>query len=634
MSKSHQSDDSIDWSYTITTEHARRRLTNILYMSLSEAENSLIDAPTSLGKTHTVASTRWTDYPHITGGEPVIHFHATAKTREDAAEMSKQASIKQKEVKSGLEVCPVALGDFDAELPSVGGKSASTWLETAVNHGGYEFHNAHRMLGTRIGYLPCETDDGCPSQSRWKALLRDDDGRPIHDIIHATYEFAYVEPLITNTNVIFDEQPAFNEEVRYSPQATSLQDSVNVLLGEYGDEMSWVNLVQAILDQNPARLSEYREALADGHVGPMYSSSGYSHRATNAVVEAFVEAKRTLLGRRYVGQARDTQVVLDEQGTLRQIHRPPDLSEARCVIGLDAYPSTRLWRLNTIENLQPRSVLSSHGQTRWRTERRGLNIVQVGQHTRSYTLGWRGKGREKAEAIISELRRQYGSAFRTSISSMAIEDDVRGMLADTGVENPETMHFGDLKSRNDFNEESIGLVVGCIDPGDDRILDLLALSGLNAVPKLDEGGGRKYGREFIGPDADAAAEFLASVRENNLAQAVGRYARNPEKRGSEATVYVWSDALSDSLTDDVVPGVISQATDLKDEIAQYLRREKAVTKKQVAEEVNISPTYAYEVLQKMADQGVVTISKGTGYYGADEYTYVAGTVQRSVDLGF
>jgi hypothetical protein len=43
-------------------------------------------------------------------------------------------------------------------------------------------------------------------------------------------------------------------------------------------------------------------------------------------------------GERYFGRTKDTLVVLDEQGTLRQIHQPPDLTEApraRDWVGLD-----------------------------------------------------------------------------------------------------------------------------------------------------------------------------------------------------------------------------------------------------------------------------------------------------------
>lgn len=632
MSTSDQSADSIANAHSLTTEQARRRLTNCLHRALSEQSNTLIDAPTSLGKTHIVASTPWSDYPEITGGQPIIHLHGTKETRREAAEMSRCAGVSYAELESGLDVCPTANGTSDTEISTIDGKSASEWLKDAVNRGGYEFHKAHRMLRSRLGELPCEKSGGCPSSQRWDEILNDEDEQR-YDVIHATYDFAYVEQFVEDANVVFDEQPAFNEEVKN--KAEFLKNSVNEVLSQSDAPLSWVNLVDGVLNRDESLLAKYREFFAQTSTSHSPSGLEYVHSRVQDIAEAVASAERVLDGNRYFGRINDTLVVLDEQGTLRQIHQPPDLSNTRCIIGLDAYPSLLLWRLNAVDDLELQAVLTPEERTRWRTERRGLQTVQVGRYARPYTRGWRGKyPSEKAEVVIDELRQHHGSEFRTSISSKAIEDDVRRMLSDAGVESPEMMHFGDLKSRNDFEEERVGLVVGCNDPGDDRILDLLAFCELNALPKLNEKGERDYGREFEGPDFDAAAEFLASVRENNLAQAVGRYARNPQDEDFDATVYVWSSALSDSLTDSVVPGVIKRVTDLKDEIEQYVRREGTVTKKQVAEEVDTGDSYAYEVLQELAEQGIVTVSKGTGYYGADEYQYVSGTLSPSVDLGF
>jgi hypothetical protein len=53
-------------------------------------------------------------------------------------------------------------------------------------------------------------------------------------------------------------------------------------------------------------------------------------------------------------------------------------------------------------------------------------------------------------------------------------------MFEAGVDDGEfaTMTYGEEKSRNDFAEETVGLVYGYIDPGDDYVLDLLAECGL------------------------------------------------------------------------------------------------------------------------------------------------------------
>lgn len=634
MSTDNIDSDSEATTTTVTTEDARQELNKQLREALSTRRNTLFDAPTSLGKTTAVATTPWREFPEVTGGRLVVHLHKTRRGRDDAEKMSEQAGIESRVLRSGLDLCPVAKGDHDDELLPVEGESASEWLKSTIRHGDYNFSEAHRRLTKRLGELPCEDGDGCSGRPSHDRLPLDDDDSPTVDVVHATHDFAYQRQLVEEANVIFDERPKFNEEIGET-EAGRLQRAIDDLFDESDDRLSWVNLVQAVLQGNDERVEKYGQFLDDECQERHSRPSKTNHKHTHAVAEALVNPRSCLGDKRHVGEGKGTQVVLDAQGALRQVHCPPDLSDARCVIGLDAHPALQLWRLNTVENLSLRRILSSSERQRWRRHRRGLRIVQVDDSTRSYTRGWRSKAAQaEAETLINELKRHYGSAFRTCISSKAIKSDVRRMLTDAGVTDPDLMHFGNLKSRNDFVDETVGLLVGCIDPGDDRVLDLLALRGLDARPKLDDDGERDYGREFVGPDADAAATFLASVREDNLAQAVGRYARHPRSGSSEATVYVWSAALPDHLTDEHVRGVISTVTALKEKIEQYVRDEGRVTTKQVVKYFDASRTHAYNVLQELAEQGVVSVSKGTGYNGADEYHYMSGSLGPSVDLGF
>lgn len=119
------------------------------------------------------------------------------------------------------------------------------------------------------------------------------------------------------------------------------------------------------------------------------------------------------------------------------------------------------------------------------------------------------------------------------------------------------------------------------DDGDDYVINLLAELDCDAWPaRVDpeefddpadahcgtcDGGGcsqgfdtglkREKGRGFDGLGADVAAEILASVRENRVAQAAGRYARNADDPDDSAIVYVQTDAVPDELGDVKVGGV-------------------------------------------------------------------------------
>lgn len=212
------------------------------------------------------------------------------------------------------------------------------------------------------------------------------------------------------------------------------------------------------------------------------------------------------------------------------------------------------------------------------------------------------------------------------------------MMVNEGIENHETLHYGEQKSRNDFAGENVGLLVGSIDPGDSYVLDTLALCGLDAEPERTEteSGGEKRveGRGFVGPDADAAMEILESVRQTNVTQSVGRYARNAGDSDSEAIVYVWTDVLPENMVDKQVPGATSSITNTKQDIEEFVQEQDCpVTKTEVADEVGVSGRYAWKTLKEMTAQGVVTRSKETGENGADEYESGSEDFLPSVDLG-
>lgn len=98
-------------------------------------------------------------------------------------------------------------------------------------------------------------------------------------------------------------------------------------------------------------------------------------------------------------------------------------------------------------------------------------------------------------------------------------------------------------------------------------------------------------------------------------------------------IYVWSDALPDDLTDEIVPGVVSKVTTTKEEIAQDVCREGRVTTRGVVERLDISRKHAWEVLSELKDQGVVKVVQNPDDGRVNDYEYISGTIRRSVDLG-
>jgi DNA-binding transcriptional ArsR family regulator len=316
-------------------------------------------------------------------------------------------------------------------------------------------------------------------------------------------------------------------------------------------------------------------------------------------------------------------VILDEDNRVRTIRAAPDLSLARCVVGLDAHPSAPLWQRNTRPDITTEQLLDADERRLWRRFERGLTVVQVGEATRPLASGeYFDEGGTRA--VLEHLHETYADAFRTVITASSVESRTKQLLREVGVKDSETMHYGEEKSRNDFRDETVGLVNGSIDPGDDYVLDLLAECGLDARPETveTEAGDvrRAHGREFVGSDAEAAREILASVRENHVAQAAGRYARSADDPTNTATVFVRTDAIPAVFADLQVPGVEWVATDTQRRVIEELRERTGATARELAEATGVTKRHVAKTLARLLDNGSVECREGAAKYGANVYS--------------
>ncbi|MDJ1433606.1 hypothetical protein QNM96_16285, partial [Halostagnicola sp. A-GB9-2] len=332
-------------------------------------------------------------------------------------------------------------------------------------------------------------------------------------------------------------------------------------------------------------------------------------------------------------------IVLDESNDVRSVRTVPDFGAARSVVGLDAHPATPLWQANTVPWIKTTDVLEPKQRQLWRRYERGLRVVQVGDATRPLSgdkaLEWLNE--DKLEVLLEHLVDEYGAQFRTAITTAQTEDRLAELMDEAGVDvkrdehgdAKNLMHFGAEKSRNDFANESIGLVNGCMDPGDDYVLDLLAELDLEAEVEtaVDDAGDeyRARGRGFEGDDAETASEILASVRENHIAQSAGRYARSPDDPDVTATVFVRTDAVPAGFADVQAPGVEWVFTDLQEEIVDELRSSaSSKTAREIAESVGCTKEHVRQTLERLSDnefgEPAVHVSEGAGSHGATLYS--------------
>jgi len=633
--KSAFSDTSVDRQVSpdgcISTEKAKRRLSDELQTAVSDTQNTLIEAPTSLGKTYQIATTAWREYPEITGDKLVVHLHPTTDARDQAAEMSESAQVKHTVLKGRTEQCPVAKGDYNEHMTAPDGSDPSNWFDKMCDEKKFAFSRAHRLLEEEHDELPCQQDGGCRGTQQWDGVLQNKDEEVRFDVIHATHQFAYISNLVKDSNIIIDERPDYKLTINQEHIRKSANRFFEIK-GE-GHEHSWERLVLAVKNQDKGILSKYRSLLSGFSGYEMSISEERAYKHTVSILRALVSAKSEV-GERFAGENQSTNIVM--KGTdVQLIRRQPPLSDARCVIGLDAHPCERLWEQNLGTELQLTEVLDTQERKKWRQDERGLTVVQLGDNTRTLTSGWWNENqRLKAKAIIREVRRGHGESFRTCITTNRVEDDVMRMMGEEGISNHDTMHYGEQNSRNDFASEKVGLLLGCNDPGDEAILDLLAEQGLNAEPKMigtDDGPVRAVGREFTGPDANAAHKFLKSVREENVAQAIGRYARDSEEE-QRVTVYVWTDAIFDHLTDLQAPGVTNELTETKINMYEIVQETGPVTIKTVKEKLDCTKEHVRQTFNSLVDRGLLTVSKGTGAYGASEYDSTGKSLLPAVEI--
>ncbi|MFC7175246.1 hypothetical protein ACFQL0_21300 [Haloplanus litoreus] len=662
-----------------TTDEARDRLFETIAEVMREGDERVVDAPTSLGKTYTVASTRWGARDEITGDNQVVHLLATRDARDEAVEVAEEDGGEHFVLEARHEACPVAAGDHDPhpesdddrEVITTEGEAASEWLAHKCDAKGIPFSAAHRYLedhNDQGAELPCSHDGECPAIQQWEDLREGD-----HPLVIATHNFAHVPGLRMGTNLVFDEEPDFVQDLT----TDRVRDAVAAYLQAIDAPVtSWEAFVQLSrgdswgddAGQEREALKHMLDAAPDRE---WYFEEPRAHVMAPALARAIFHAEERSNGRR-VGKtpyepprldahAHDDEgwnrswvtIVLDDQNDVQTVRATPDLNLCRSVIGLDAHPALPKWQANTVPHMQRTQVLDPEERRLWRRYERGLRVVQVGTATRPLTKGEYFDDRG-FRAIASQLRGTYGERFRTAITAKSVEDRVASIMNEAGVHDPKTMHYGEEKSRNDFADEPIGLVEGVIDPGDDHVVNLLAELDLDAKPERSEGecehcegeGCRKclgtgqqraHGRGFTGEDADTAREILASVRENHVAQAAGRYARNPDDPDSTATVYVRTDAMPTGFADVQTPGVVWTFGQKQDRIVEELREAaEPLSARVLADRAECSKEHVRQTMRRFEDEDGdhdVQVFESVGEHGATLYAATGLPNSGVVDVG-
>jgi len=127
----------VDWP---DTADAREQLRDTVFRELRAGNRTVIDAPTALGKSYTVATEPWLRRSSTTGDAPVVHLHATTDARDETAAETRQSSATGAVLKGRTERCPLAAGDHDPtedpdaedapdQVVTVDGVPAGEWFD-------------------------------------------------------------------------------------------------------------------------------------------------------------------------------------------------------------------------------------------------------------------------------------------------------------------------------------------------------------------------------------------------------------------------------------------------------------------------------------------------------------------------
>lgn len=681
--------------YYPKTWEVRGTLGNSVETAMKKCLYLAFASPTGIGKSFKMSTTPWLTMPGVTGGRQVVLLSPTKNARSDAVAYSKKKECSHYVLKGRNEACPICRGDHDPDgdkkTITVDNESVSEWIARMCNHKGLSLHDAKAILldvaDQDIDHIPCGGEDAkCPVSQQWEDIGESIDGEPEYDVIHGTHKFSFVPTLRHKNNIAFDEQPSFAEIGPGDPSGglkdddgldtNRVKDAVNAFLDDADADVETTGELMSVAKRQAADVdySELRDEFPDIYNvfthrpdRDWYYKHPDAHMEARAFTELLWDAARQPTddnGRRYAEMKHETpsltktsndedvvdlhrvSLVINEDNKITTLRIAPDLSNARSVIGFDAHPVEELWELNVGDAMSTKKLMSDDERRLWRRYERRLLVIQVGSGAYSYTSDERYDVK-KNKILIETLREQYGEQFKTAIAPGAVEDYVVDALAGAGVDNPRTMHHGDVQSRNDFQGERIGAQLGCIDPGDDYVLDLLAELRMTATVERQDtvcdtcsgdgcdqcnqtGYERAFGRGFNGQDADVAENLLASVRENEVAQATGRYARKADDPEDWAAVFIRTNAIDNNMVDFDGPWVWKYE-DKQRAIVDYLRKNTTSTAKLISEWIteesdnidSCTKRWVRETIGRLVESGDVEKHEGQGYNGATVYEWTA-----------
>ena len=239
--------------------------------------------------------------------------------------------------------------------------------------------------------------------------------------------------------------------------------------------------------------------------------------------------------------------------------QPPDLSAAEQVIGLDGTPTIDLWNLLYApeEGFDHQQAISRDDLPRYLNSAMNMSVIQIGGGNHPYADGKISSTdsarftavhtlEEDRFALISTKKalKQYRGG-RENLIEEFVKKTEKESIKDRNRVSPgyQALHYAIVKSSNEFEKESLGVVTGAPNPGYD-VMQLWA-GFCGAVIDFDNVGDDTTEQS----SSELGEQIVEHFVHNQVVQAVLRFGRDESVYENEgATVYVSTYELPDWFT--------------------------------------------------------------------------------------
>ena len=412
--------------------------------------------------------------------------------------------------------------------------------------------------------------------------------------------------------VVLDENP-------FDPFVTAIEDPLDKAQ-EYADTFEQFPLTN-VRRPEPGEQAKAKRAVKQIEAAGLdpfdYPDQvGEFHAKAPLIAHAILSADKLGNGLYFAEIPGDRYAVFDPQFSRMEIFDPPDLSGAKAVIGLDAEPCLPLWEA-VIGNFEYKRLFDKGERNRHYQAAEGYEFRQLHDMKWSANTKQRLPSKDRAMAYLWEIEKKHDQKpdlITTRTFKRKIDDELYR----------NSLHFGDVKGRNDLKQSELLVVLGCPSLSDEHIKRWAALLGEVAEVATDDNGERLDGDE-LDYQNEVANAIYDSIK-NRVFQAMLRAGRTDDV---EATIYVGTNMIPDWLnitrvgrriyspdpnkSFDACVDLNTSHNSKRRAVIEALRDSDGMTAKEIKEEADVSRPTAKRHRESLRKDGYIrAVDHGTG----------------------